>query len=103
MQPFKPIQVLTSEEYGQVLRRWKCDWQKASTQTSRADFKVYLHHVLGHRTLARAIIQFNITSQAILQRRLGQASCFIGDASTSNTVETGNEFAKLEALLRRNA
>ncbi|CAE7629923.1 hypothetical protein AK812_SmicGene26126 [Symbiodinium microadriaticum] len=107
-QPVRNNCVLTSEEFGQAMALWRQQWEQEQLEQrgmkpGRDAFNGFVHAFLGHRTLARAIIQFGIAARKQLIKALHHADRFrCQDSPAQRVTQTGNELARLEVWLRYN-
>ena len=58
-------EVLSSEDFGEAMARGRQRWDadQGERKRSRDAFNSFVHACLGHRTLARAIVQFGFSSR----------------------------------------
>ena len=87
---------------------WRQQWEQEQLEQrgmkpGRDAFNGFVHAFLGHRTLARAIIQFGIAARKQLIKALHHADRFrCQDSPAQRVTQTGNELARLEVWLRYN-
>ncbi|CAE7669997.1 unnamed protein product [Symbiodinium sp. CCMP2456] len=91
--------VLSSEEFGEAMARWRQRWEadQGEGKRSRDAFHSFVHTCLGHRTLARAIVQFGFSSRQQLITALRRAEDW---CVAQRTAQTGNPMSLLETYFR---